>query len=154
MKVNCSMKALLEKYSIDSIAQNHTYPIWHKTDIAGRMYWGVDSFCGMDKHPICADQDLSLLEWDGNEVYLYAHTKKAVADMLRNALGILVFWKSELQTRYSDTSFYLFASYDHGNRQSITLRFWADRGENTVIDLSTFDHWEQPAIMEYIQRTT
>ena len=167
MKANRSMKDLLEKYSIDSIdriSQNNAYPIWHKTDPTGRMYWGVESFCGMDKSPICSDQDLSQLEWDGNEIYLDAHTNEDVASMLRSTIGILLFWKSELQTRYPDTSFYLFASYSNGDMlileerevpvQSVTLRFWADRGENAVINLSELDHWDQPAIMEYIERNS
>ncbi len=66
-------------------------------------------------------------------------------------------------TRYPDTSFYLFASYSNGDMlilnegesptKSITMRFWAHRGENTVIDLSDFDDWDQPAIVEHIKGT-
>ena len=167
MKTNLSMKSLLEKYFIDStdcIPQNNVYPIWHKTDAAGRVYWGVASFWGMDKCPVTSGQDLSQLEWDGNEVHLDAYTDDEVAEMLRNAIGILLFWKSELQKRYADTSFYLFASYDNGDMlvldegaspvKAITLRFWADRGENIVINLSDFDHWEQPAIIDHINCTS
>lgn len=166
MKSNLNMKSLLKEHSIDSIdciSQNNAYPIWHKTDTAGRVYWGVASFWGMDKSPICSTCDLSQLEWDGNEVYLDAYTDEDVADMLKRAIGILLFWKSELQTRYSDTSFYLFASFDNGDMlvldedespvKSITMRFWADRGENTVLNLSDFDNWDQPAIMEHIKCT-
>ncbi len=92
MKLNLSMKALLEKYSINSIdciSQNNTYPIWHKTDTVGRTYWGVDSFCGMDKYPVGSEQDLSELEWDGNEVYLNAYSDEEVAHMLKKAIGLL-----------------------------------------------------------------
>lgn len=166
MKSNLSMKSLLEKYLIDStdcISPDNAYPIWHKTDATGRVYWGVASFCGMDQCPICADQDLSQLEWDGNEVYLDTYSDEDVADMLKKAIGVLLFWKSELKNRYADTSFYLFASYDNGDMlildegetpvKSITLRFWADRGENTFINLSDFDNWKQPAIMEHIKCT-
>lgn len=166
MKFNLNMKSLLKEHAIDSIdciSQNNAYPIWQKNDTAGRAYWGVASFWEMDKSPICSTYDLSQLEWDGNEVYLDAYTDEDVADMLKRAIGILLFWKSELQIRYSDTSFYLFASYDDGNMlvlnegeslaKSITMRFWADRGENTVINLTDFDNWDQPAIMDYIKCT-
>ena len=163
MKANLSMKSLLQKYLIDSIScipQNNAYPIWHKTDIAGRVYWGVASFCGLDEYPISSEQDLSQLEWDGNEIYLDAYTEEDIAEMLKKAIGILLFWKDELGNKYSDTSFYIFASYDNGDMlaldegetpiRSITMRFWADRGENTVINLSDFNRWDQPAIMEHI----
>ena len=166
MKLNFSMKALLEKYSINSIdciSQNNTYPIWNKTDTAGRTYYGVDSFCGMDKYPVGSEQDLSELEWEGNEVYLDAYSDEEVAHMLRKSIGILAFWKNEMITRYQETSFYLFASYSNGDilildegkapTKSITMRFWADRGENTIIDLSDFDSWDQPAIVEHIKCT-
>ncbi|MGM9601098.1 MAG: hypothetical protein ACI3W5_05890, partial [Faecousia sp.] len=77
MKTNHSMKSLLDRYFIDlsdCVSQNNVYPIWHKTDTAGRVYWGVASFWGMDKHPVTSDRDLSQLEWDGNEVHLDAYT--------------------------------------------------------------------------------
>lgn len=167
MKFNLNMKSLLKDHLIDSIeciSQNDAYPIWHKTDTAGRVYWGVASFCGMDEYPICADEDLSQLEWDGNEVCLDAYTDEDVADMLKRAIGILLFWKSELQARYSDTSFYLFASYDNGDMlvldegespaKFITMRFWADRENNTVINLTDFDNWDRPTIVEHIKCTS
>lgn len=164
MKINFNMKSLLKEHliDIDCVSQNNAYPIWHKTDTSGSMYWGVASFLGMEKSPTCEAQNLSQLEWDGNEVCLDAHTDEAVANMLKSAIGILLYWKSELKTRYSDTSFYLFATYDNGDMliledgaspvKSMTMRFWADRGENTVINLEDFEDWDQPAILEHIKR--
>lgn len=162
MKINNRMKSLLQEYrveAIEGIPWNDTYPIWENTDIAGRVYWGVSSFCGLNNHPIHKSQDLSRLEWDSNEVYLDGRTDEDVAEILWNAIGILKFWKNELETRYPDTPFYLFASYDYGDMlipeegespvRSVTLRFWADRGGDTVINLTDFDCWEQPAILEY-----
>lgn len=161
MKSNISMRSLLKKHlikSMDDIPLNHTYPIVEKTDPAGRVYWGVSTFFRFDNQPIHSNQDLSQLEWDGNEIYLRAQTEEEVTDILRKAIGILSFWKSELETRYPDTSFYLFASYDNGDMlildegespiKSVTLRFWADRGDNSVINLSYFEHWEQPALLD------
>jgi len=162
MKLNKNMKSLLEEYSISStdfIPENHTYPIWRKTDVTGRAYWGVSSFCGLDKHPIRSNIDLSQLEWEGNEINLDVQSEKEISNILRQAIGIVAFWKNELETKYPETPFYIFASFDNGDRlildegelpiQSITLRFWADRGNDTVINLEHFESWEQPAIIEY-----
>lgn len=162
MKENARMKTLLKKYHIEfkhDIPQNNAFPIWKKTDRAGRSYWGVSSFWGLDAHPICAERDLSQLEWDGNEVWLDAQSDEETKNILRQAIGIVTFWEHELETRYPETPFYIFVSYDNGDMQivdegelptrSVTLRFWADRGDNTVIDLEQFEDWEQPAIIVY-----
>lgn len=163
MKLNHSMKCLFEKYKIDSldkIPQNSAYPVWARKDKNGRTYWGISHFWNLDKdEDFIADRDLSQLEWDGNELYLDAENDRDVQDILKSAVGILKFWKYELETKYPKTSFCLFASYDNGDMQildegdspamSVTLRFWADRGSDNVINLSAFDDWEQPAIIEY-----
>ncbi len=162
MELNNSMRALLEEHSIslnDFVSENHTYPIWCKTDAEGRSYWGFSSFHGLDKHPPCSSIDLSQLEWDGNEVYIEAQTNSEIENILRQAIEIVVFWRNELETKYPETPFYIFASYDNGDilildedelpTQSVTLRFWAYRGNNTVTNLEHFESWEQPAIIEY-----
>ncbi|MBR6905481.1 MAG: hypothetical protein IKN33_00780 [Selenomonadaceae bacterium] len=57
-----------------------------------------------------------------------------------------------------DTPLLILASYDDGaelvNKEdypngcySITLRFWASRGGNTVVNLASFEDWEQPALL-------
>ena len=162
MRLNNSMRTLLETHSIslmDPIPENSAYSIWCKTVTSGSPYWGTSSFCGLDEQPLCSDVDLSQLEWDGNEVYLDARTNTEIASILKQAMGIVAFWKRELETKYPKTPFYIFASYDDGNMliledgelptPSITLRFWAARGNNTVVDLGDFESWEQPAIIEY-----
>ena len=162
MKVNTNMKSILHKYlteAIEVIPQNNAYPIWTKTDVTGRVYWGVSSFCGLDDQPILSSEALSQLEWAGNEVYLDTQTDDDIPHILRQAIGILAFWKHELETKYPDMPFYLFASYDDGNAQvlsgnespvrSFCLRFWAHRDGSAVIDLSDFDYWAQPAIIEF-----
>ena len=162
MKLNSAMKSLLEQYKIDDvylISQDSSYPIWQKEDAIGRKYWGVSDFCGFDRRQIKSTQDLSQLEWDGNEIHLDAHTEEDIRMLLVKAVGILLHWKNVLEYRYPETRFYVFASYDNGDMLilddgelptcSVTLRFWADRGTETVIDLNFFDDWEQPAIVEY-----
>ena len=72
---------------------------------------------------------------------------------------MLLYWKKVLEYQYPETRFYVFASYDNGDMlildegelptRSVTLRFWADRGTDTVINLDFFDDWEQPAIVGY-----
>lgn len=162
MKLNHNMRALFEEHAIrlsDAIPEINTYPIWRKTDAAGSAYWGVSSFWSPDRQPPPSDMDLSQAEWDWNEIYLEAQSSTEIADMLRQAIGIVTFWKRELETTYPETPFYIFASYDNGDMlipdegelptQFVNLRFWADRGNGTVINLEHFESWEQPAIIEY-----
>ena len=113
----------------------------------------------MDRKQIKSTQDLSQLEWDGNEIHLDAQTVEGVKSLLTTAVGILLYWKRVLEYQYPETQFYVFASYDNGDMRildegelpirSVTLRFWADRGTDTVINLDSFDDWEQPAIVGY-----
>ena len=160
MKLNRAMESLFEQYKIDDvhlISQDSSYPIWQKEDAIGRMYWGVSNFWGLDRKQIKSTQDLSQLEWDGNEIHLDAQTDEGVKSILTTAVGILLYWKRVLEYQYPETQFYVFASYDNGDMLildegelptcSVTLRFWADRGTDTVINLESFDDWEQPAIV-------
>ena len=162
MKLNRAMKSLLEQYKIDDvylISQDNSYPIWQKEDAIGRKYWGVSNFCGLDRKQIKSTQDLSQLEWDGNEIHLDAQTDDEVKSLLIKAIGMLLYWKKVLENQYPETRFYVFASYDNGDMlildegelptRSVTLRFWADRGTDTVLNLDSFDDWEQPAIVGY-----
>ena len=159
---NITMKKLLSKHKIRSIHRilpDDAYPIWKKCDAVGRPYWGVASFWGMDKQPIPSHQNLSQLEWDGNEIHLEATSPEDVTNILRKAVGIMRFWKEYLEARYPDTPFYLIATFNDGNvqildaddtpTQSVTLRFWAERGSNDIIALDDFKIWEQPAIIGY-----
>jgi hypothetical protein len=156
------MKSLLEHYKIadvNLISKDSSYPIWQREDAIGRKYWGVSNFWGLDQNPVKPTQDLSQLEWDGNEVYLDGQTEEEVRAILVKAIGILLYWKKVLEHQYPETQFFVFASYDHGDMlvleegelptRSVTLRFWADRGTDTVINLDSFDDWEQPAIVGY-----
>ena len=162
MKLNNSMRALLAAHFVsvnDPIPENSAYPIWCKTDATGRTYWGTSSFCGLDKQPLPLDTDLSQLEWDGNEVHLDARSNAEIVNILRQALGIVFFWRRQLETKYPQIPFCIFASYDNGDMlileegelptQSVALRFWADRGSESVMNFENFESWDQPAIIEY-----
>lgn len=119
MRMNQSMRSLMHKHGIthiDQIPQNSTHPVWVKKDKAGRPYWGVSHFWNLDKDMIIASKhDLSQLEWDGNEVYFGAADEEEVRSILKTAIGILSFWKTELETKYPETPFYLIATYDNGD---------------------------------------
>ena len=156
------MESLFEQYKIDDvhlISQDSSYPIWQKEDCIGRKYWGVSNFWGLDRKQIKSTQDLSQLEWDGNEIHLNAQTDEEVKSLLVKTIGISLYWKEILEYQYPETQFYIFASYDNGDMlildedelpiRSVTLHFWADRGTDTVINLDSFDDWEQPAIVGY-----
>ena len=162
MKLNKAMRRLMEKHSICAtytISKNNTYPIWCETDTSGRAYWGVSSFCGLNKNPIPSDEDLSYLEWCGNEICLRAKSDTETTNILNQAIGIVAFWKAELEAKYPETPFYILASYDNGDMatadesqsstKSMTLRFWAERGNEPIVNLDNFEDSDQPAIIEY-----
>ena len=152
-----SMKDLLNAHKIhdfDQIPPNKAYPIWEKTDPHGRKYWGVSNFCGKDRD-IAPDQDLSMLEWDGNELYFDAQIVQEIPRILKQAIGLFRAWNNQIQQTYPNTTFHLFAYYCDGRAlldegeipiPSITLRLWAEHiPASTVIDPDV-DIWEQPVM--------
>ena len=157
---NKSMKLLLQQHKIDvdDIPAMDAYPIWKKQDQAGRPYWGVSDFWHLDQNGVPASEDLSQLEWDGNEVHLDANAEDQIPGILKDAFGIIKAWMRQLEQEEPNTPFLILASYDDGeelvNKEdfpdgcySITFRFWAPRGGNTVVDLSSFEDWEEPALL-------
>ena len=157
---NKAMKLLLQqqKIEIHDVPAINAYPIWKKQDQAGRPYWGVSDFWHLDQNGVPASEDLSQLEWDGNEVHLDANAEDQIPGILKDAFGIIKAWMRQLEQEEPNTPFLILASYDEGeelvNKEdfpdgcySITFRFWAPRGGNTVVDLSSFEDWEQPALL-------
>ena len=160
IQTNKSMKLLLQQHKIDAddVPAMDAYPIWKKQDQAGRPYWGVSDFWHLDQNGVPASEDLSQLEWDGNEVHLDANAEDQIPGILKDAFGIIKAWMRQLEQEEPNTPFLILASYDDGeelvNKEvfpdgcySITFRFWAPRGGNTVVDLSSFEDWEQPALL-------
>ena len=160
IQTNKSMKLLLQQHKIDAddVPAMDAYPIWKKRDQAGRPYWGVSDFWHLDQNGVPASEDLSQLEWDGNEVHLDANAEDQIPGILKEAIGIIKAWMRQLEQEEPNTPFLILASYDDGeeivNKEdfpdgcySITFRFWAPRGGNTVVDLSSFEDWEQPALL-------
>lgn len=139
------------------------YTIWMKVDRANRPYYGTADFCGLDRRPVPADENLSRLEWDGNEVRLSAEPEGCTADLLRKMMDILAFWQAEMEEKYPAVSFFLMASYDDGEdavyeaddepAPSITLRFWADRGDSSVADPENLENYAQPVLLQYVSAT-
>ena len=161
MKVNDNMALLLQENGIcaDTVPADDSYPIWQKKDRAGRPYWGTADFWGLDKNGIPAGEDLSQLEWDGNEVHLDAFSKDDVPKILKTGIGIVKSWKKNLDHYYPTMGFYILASFDKGDALvnqddypngffSLTLRFWASRDGNTVVRTDYFSEWDQPALLE------
>ena len=160
MRINQAMTALLEAKQVmpSAIAPIYHFPIWQKTDSAGRPYWGVGTFCCMDRTEDLRGRNLSQLEWDGNEVSYSTFSEDRVAELLVDAIGVLKAWREMLERDYPHTEFCILASYDDGSAmiededdypimRSTTFRFWATRGNNDVVCLDNFDQWEQPAIL-------
>lgn len=162
LQANAAMRKLLaeQKIVIDEIPEKADFPIWMKRDAAGRPYWGAGHFWNMDKGGVDAERDLSQLEWDGNEVHLDAYSEAEIPRMLRDMIGILKSWQRQMERDWPDTPFCLLGSYDDGaelvnNDDSterfftVTFRFWAPRGRNSVVYLGAFDEWRQPALLGF-----
>lgn len=73
--------------------------------------------------------------------------------------------KLQLEHEEPDVPFLILTSYDDGAEQmnkadfpdgycSVTFRFWAPRGENTVVNLASFEDWEQPARLAAYNKCT
>ena len=164
---NKAMKLLLQqhKISIDDVAVKNAHPIWKKQDHAGRPYWGVSDFWHLDQNGVPASEDLSQLEWDGNEMHLDAYAEEQIPGILRESIGIVKAWILQLEHEEPDIPFLILASYDDGaelvNKEdfpdgfySITFRVWAARGRNSVVDLTSFEEWEQPAFLAVCNKCT
>ena len=164
---NKAMKLLFQqhKINVDDISADNAYPIWKKRDQAGRPYWGVSDFWHLDQNGVSASEDLSRLEWDGNEVHLDAYAEDQIPGILIESIRIIKAWMQQLEHEEPDMLFLILASYDDGgelvNREdfpdgcyAITFRFWAARGENTVVNLASFEDWEQPALLAVCNKCT
>ena len=160
MRINKTMTALLEAKQVtpSAIAPVYHFPIWQKTDSAGRPYWGVSTFNSMDRSGDLEERNLSQVEWDANDLAYFTYSEERVGDLLRDTIGVLKAWREMLERDYPRTEFCIFASYDDGSAmiededdypimRSTTFRFWATRGNNDVVCLDNFDQWEQPAIL-------
>ena len=165
MQANKEMRLLLQECGVDNIDEippNTSYPIWEKKDGSGRSYFGVGNFCGIDQDSVPIDQDLSDFEWDGNELYFSTQSFKGVPALLKKVIGILKGWKAELEMRFPNIQFYVFASYDNGDfcefydgdepPRSMYLRFWAERGTKLPLLVPSVEEcveqWGQPVIMD------
>ena len=164
---NKAMKLLFQqhKINVDDISADNAYPIWKKRDQAGRPYWGVSDFWNLDQNRPTSSEDLSQLEWDGNEVHLDAYAEDQIPGILIESIGIIKAWMQQLEHEEPDMLLLILASYDDEgelvNREdfpdgcyAITFRFWAARGENTVVNLASFEDWEQPALLAVCNKCT
>ena len=161
MLANRSMALLLREQGIDidAVCADNAFPIRKRHDRSGRAYWVVSHFWNLDRNGVPACEDLSHLEWDGNEVHLDAETKAGIARTLKKGVGIMKAWKRHLEQHCPDHVFCILAAYDNGdmlvNKEdypdgfySLNLRFWAVRDGNTVVNLTCFDEWDQPALLD------
>lgn len=147
---NKNAKTLFDESIVDEIRPIDRYPIWEKTDPYGRKYYGVANFCGVGG-PASEDDDLSWLEWDGNEIFISDPDSKDVDALFKETIGIMKSWHNQLQDRFPDEKFVILASFDDGSfmieecepMPSFTLRFWKVReGQGLEEDCD----YEQPII--------
>ena len=165
MLMSESMKCLLEFYGIDDIVKTAHIPsrvgrynIWTKSDSLGRTYWGAMDFCGIDRDGAYGDKNLGWLEWDGNEVYLSVASAGKVPTLLKRAAGIMKYWKKQLKRNWPEIPFIIFASYSNNleDREedeeifhSVTMRFFAVRDGDTLLDFEEMRNNQQPVMWLY-----
>ena len=121
-------------FQIEDIAPDKGYPIWKKRDSFGRDYYGVANFCGLGE-PKKEDEDLSWLEWEGNEVFISDNGNGNPELLFKHSIGIIKDWIKQIQENYPDDRFAIIASFDDGSalieecevQQSFTLRLWKIR---------------------------
>ena len=158
VRINSQMKDLLQGIRFDDIPALNTFPVWEKMDPKGRTYWGTSHFWNLDCNGVSSTQDLSELEWNGNETNLEVDSRSEVPTMLRKTLGIIKAWQEQLEVCYGGTSFYILASYcdnsDEQNQRAFfattTMRFWTERGGMPMTDFSDFYNWKEPAIVIFL----
>ncbi len=114
MVFNNQAKEKFSEINISDIKINDDYPIWKKHDDFGRAYYGISNFGNMDEN-ISADTDLSLLEWDGNEINISFENIGLIEQKYVEAIGIIKSWKAQLK-RFTDSKFRICLSYDNERR--------------------------------------
>ena len=158
VRINDQMKDLLQDIRFDDVPALNGFPIWEKKDQIGRIYWGTSHFWNLDRNGVLPTQDLSELEWDGNETNLEVDSRDEVPAMLRKTLGIVKAWKEHLEVNYGGRSFYILASYcdntDEERKEEFfavtTMRLWAERGDVPMTDFRNFNNWREPAIAIFV----
>jgi len=155
------MHALLSQVENETIpcVLNADYAIAGYRDPQDRPYWLMGSLVGKESLPVSGTTNLSWLEWDHNEVYLSLQEAGSIDALLKCMLGILRFWETEMKRNAPDVSFCMMASYDYGEpdeedgvEPSVTLRFWADRGDPSVADTENLEHYAQPVLVQYVSK--
>ncbi|MGX8774035.1 MAG: hypothetical protein ACSW8G_03140 [Bacillota bacterium] len=145
------MRDLLQRQaiSIEEVPAGGSCPVWKKLDETGKPYWGVSDFCHMDDD-VSGSEDLTRLEWDGNDFHLDADSDGDVPDILREGISLMKAWEQQLIMEEQEMAFVILASYDDGSfcgSPSLNLRLWADRGGEEPADLSGFEEQEQPGLI-------
>lgn len=153
MIYNSLMAGLLSSVPLDSVRPQNKYPIWQGSDLSGRPFWGVDSFCGLSATPAAFGGGLMELEWSGNETHLSLYDFSSVQELLLYALGIVKSWKNQMEAEFSPIPFDILLSVDLGDEEvvpSATPRFWAVRDNEHFVfpSVQELESFSQPVLME------
>lgn len=153
MIYNSLMAELLSSISLDSVRSQTKYPIWQSSDLSGRPFWGVGSFCGLSATLPSSSSDLTALEWAGNEVFISLCDFSSVQELLLYALGIVKAWKNQMEAEFPPVPFDILLSVDPGDGQiplSATPRFWAVRDKEHFVSpsLPELESSSLPVLME------
>ncbi len=150
MIFNGSAKKMFDYSAVDAIKPDSAYPVWRKTDPYGRDYYGVSNFWNLDVI-IRENEDLSWLEWDGNEISIDNEISNDISFLFNKTIGIIKSWQLQLKELCPEGRFVIMSSYDDGSDLSeesdpyfgFTLRFWKIR-EGQGLDENT--DYDEPII--------
>ena len=153
MIANTIMNNMLSEILMSDIYPINHYPIWEKKSSSGFLYWGSGHFWGVDKQLIGANDDLTDLEWNGNEIRI--DDIHDVLILVKQGLGIIFAWKIQMEQEYPKTAFDILLSVDEGDKEispSVTLRFWAVRNGEHYVQPSTetLEGFCQPVLIEQV----
>lgn len=144
------MEGYLCAVSAERIEPKPEHPILCRLDSSGRPYWVLGETCALDSS---ADDDLTELEWNENEVRVGGCGD--IIGALTHGLGIVSAWRRQLEAEYPDTAFDIVLSIDEGDEDiapSVTLRLWAVRDHEHYIlpSSSGLEAFSQPVLMEQV----
>lgn len=142
MEYNFKMQQILNQFYKQKTPPVAEYSIWKKQTLDGNDFYGIGNFCGIKNDCVIEyGQELTALEWDGNELAFHSDCFHL---LITETLSAYLSIKNHLETQYWDRVFDIFVSIDE-NSCSSNVRFYAVREDYHYIEpthenLSKFEY--------------
>lgn len=152
MIINKKMKSIIDYITLENISATECYQIEEEKNINGNPFWCVkDAFCVKKENVKKSGDELTDLEWNGNEIYV--SSSDDLIELLEEALGIMKQWEYQMRTEYKDICFEIVISIDEGDEDitpSATIRFYAVREDYHVVNWEQINEYINPVLIEKI----